>query len=293
MAFPETQSAVGLSPGGKESGVWSIRRPADDQVVLADGSVCTLDGLTPDELLALQWRAGAKFARQILAAPKGSWERSRVTCQAYSSVTRILARVQGNADRPLVMGMHPRQGRLVLDLLRRQQQRGQAARFFEIGYGTGTLLKIVADAGFLMAGIEVASALREQAIAQIGPKHASSLHLGDFLKCKAALADGPWSLVYWNDVFEHIPPDEIGDWLERIHEMLRTGGQLVTITPNWHCRPADVTKAICPPRTAAKGLHLKEYTLVEISDMLRRAGFRAWRLHWSSCRGRLSCAAAA
>ena len=149
----------------------------------------------------------------------------------------------------------------------------QSARFFEIGYGTGTLLKIVADAGFPMAGIEVASALRQQAVGQIGPKYATCLHLGEFLQCEAPLADGPWSLVYWNDVFEHVPPDEIGDWLRRIHAMLAPGGQLVTITPNWHYRPSDVTSAVCPPRTEPAGLHLKEYTLVEVSRMLRRAGF--------------------
>ena len=261
-AFPEPQSAAGLRPADN-----------DNQLVLADGSVCSLDGLAHDELLALQWRQEREFARQILTAPKGSSQRSRVTRQAYDSVTRILARTEGSMDRPLVMGMHPRQGRLVLDLLRRQQRRGQAARLFEIGYGAGTLLKIVADAGFPFAGIEIASALRRQAIEQIGAKHASSLHLGDFLDCKAPLDDGPWSLVYWNDVFEHIPPDEIGDWLERIHEMLAPGGQLVTITPNWHCRPSDVTAAVCPRRTVAQGLHLKEYTLVEVGDLLRRAGF--------------------
>ena len=86
-------------------------------------------------------------------------------------------------------------------------------------------------------------------------------------------ADGPWSLIYWNDVFEHIPPDEIGDWLQRIYQMLPPGGQLVTITPNWLCRPSDVTGRICPPRTEAEGLHLKEYTLAEVSGMLRRTGF--------------------
>ena len=265
-------SEIGLA-GGEESGLSAIQRPADNQVVLADGSVCALDGLACDELLALQWQQEREFARQILAAAKGSSARSRVTCQAYDSVTRILARVQGNIDRPLIMGMHPRYGRLVLDLLRRQQQRGLSARFFEIGYGTGTLLKIVAGAGFPIAGIEVASAMRVQAIERVGPKHASNLHLGEFLKCQAPLADGPWSLVYWNDVFEHIPPDEIGEWLERIHEMLVPGGQLVTLTPNWHCRPTDVTAAICPPRTVAAGLHLKEYTLAEVSAMFRRAGF--------------------
>jgi SAM-dependent methyltransferase len=259
--------------GGEESGLWAVPRPADNQVVLADGSVRALDGLARDELLALQWQQEQQFARQILAAPKGSSARSRATCQAYDSATRILARVQGNMDRPLIMGMHPRYGRLVLDLLRRQRRRGQSARFFEIGYGTGTLLKIVADAGFPMAGIEVASAMRQQAVGQLGPESANCLHLGEFLQCEAPLADGPWSLVYWNDVFEHVPPDEIGDWLRRIYAMLSPGGQLVTITPNWHGRPSDVTSALCPPRTEAAGLHLKEYTLVEVSRMLRRAGF--------------------
>ncbi len=258
---------------GEESSSWAVQRPADNQVILADGSVAALDRLGRDELLALQWQQEREFARQILAAPKGSSARARVTRQAYDSATQILARVQGSLDRPLDMGMHPRHGRLVVDLLRRQRQRGQAARFFEIGYGAGTLLKIVAGAGFPMAGIEVAAALRGQAVGQVGPEYAGCLHLGEFLQCQAPLADGPWSLVYWNDVFEHIPPDEIGDWLERIHTMLAPGGQLLTVTPNWHCRPSDVTGAICPPRTEPQGLHLKEYTLVEVSRLLRRAGF--------------------
>ena len=201
---------VGGEKSGK-SGPCAISRPADNQVVLADGSVCTLDGLARDELLALQWQQEREFARRILAAAKGSSARSQATCQAYDSVTRILARVQGSLDRPLVLGMHPRYGRLVVDLLRRQQRDGRAARFFEIGYGTGKLLKNVAGAGFPIAGIEIASAMREQAVEQIGAKYASCLYVGEFLKCTSALADGPWSLTYWNDVFEHIPPDEIGE----------------------------------------------------------------------------------
>jgi len=67
----------------------SLHTTADNQIVLADGSVHSLDGLARDELLALQWQQEREFARRILAAPKGSSERSRVTCHAYSSVTRI------------------------------------------------------------------------------------------------------------------------------------------------------------------------------------------------------------
>ncbi len=61
---------------GEGSGLWAIQRPADNHVFLADGSACALDGLARDELLALQWRQEREFARQILAAPKGSSERA-------------------------------------------------------------------------------------------------------------------------------------------------------------------------------------------------------------------------
>ena len=57
--------------------------------------------------------------------------------------------------------------------------------------------------------------------------------------------------------------------------MLLPGGQLVTITPNWHMRPSDITLAIHPPRTEAAGLHLKEYTLREVARLLRQAGFES------------------
>ena len=56
--------------------------------------------------------------------------------------------------------------------------------------------------------------------------------------------------------------------------MLPLGGQLVTITPNWHMRPFDATTALAyPPRTEAQGLHLKEYTLREVRGMLYESGF--------------------
>ena len=58
------------------------------------------------------------------------------------------------------MGLHPRHVRLVLDLLGRQRRRGLDARFFEIGYGAGTLLEQVRKAGFPFAGIEVSAAMQ-------------------------------------------------------------------------------------------------------------------------------------
>lgn len=246
---------------------------ADHRVVLADGSVRSLAGLTRDQLLLLQWEQERAFARAILATAKDLPERTQVICQAYDTVTQVFAAVQGKLGEAAPMGVHPRHTRLIVELLRRQRRRGLDARLFEIGFGSGRLLKGVCEAGFPIAGIEVSWAMCQQAQKSLGTEHQSRLFVGDFLRDEMPAADGPWSLVYWNDVFEHIPPDEISDWLRRIHRMLPPGGQLVTITPNWHVRPSDVTVAVHGPRTEAMGLHLKEYTLREVCDLLGRAGF--------------------
>ena len=245
----------------------------DTQVTLADGAIRDLGLLGPDQLAALQWEQEQAFARQILAAPKGSPQRAKTTSLAYDTVTKILAAASGTSGGPLVMGLHPRHTRLVVKLLAQQQRRGIRPSFFEVGYGCGLLLKRVGDFGFPTAGIEVSAAMQQQARRLLGPRHGARLYLGDLLRHRSAEAKGQYSLIYWNDVLEHLPPDETRDYLLKIHELLVPGGRLVTITPNWHVRPSDVTGAFRPPRTEAAGLHLKEYTLCEVIEQLRGAGF--------------------
>jgi SAM-dependent methyltransferase len=242
-------------------------------VVLADGNTVSLAGLSRQELLALQWKQERAFARRILAANKGTGERAEAVGQAYDTVPQIFAAAHGFGGAAPVMGVHTRHIRLVLELLRRQQRRGIEPRLFEIGFGAAKLLNAVRDAGIPFAGIEMSRSLRQKAVELLGQEHAENLHIGDFLNDGPWWRSAPWSLIYWNDVWEHIPPDEIGDWLKRIHDMLPPGGQLVTITPNWHMRPFDATALAYPPRTEAQGLHLKEYTLREVRGMLYEAGF--------------------
>ena len=242
-------------------------------VTLVDGTSRQLAGLSQRELIALQWDQERDFAVRILAAPKGSLARAEATRHAYDTVTRVFAAVCQTAGEPLRMGLQPRQEQMVVDALRRQQRHGLQPRLLEIGYASGILLRRVSAAGFSVAGIEVSAQMRQQALALLGPQFASCLHLGDFLRYEFPRAEGPFTLVYWNDVFEHVAPDEILDYLTRIHELLAPGGQLITVTPNWHVRPSDITRMVRPARSEPEGLHLKEYTLREVSALLRRAGF--------------------
>ncbi|MBN2473648.1 MAG: class I SAM-dependent methyltransferase [Pirellulales bacterium] len=253
-------------------------RPPTLEVVLEDGSSRDLGGLSGDELRLLQWEQERLFARRILDSPKGSSQRADALCHAYDTVNRIvgarMAVASGGAlDEPPVLGLDARHEQLTFRLLSRWRAAGVQPRFFEVGYGNGVLMRYLSERGFPVAGIEASASMRKHACTLLGPDHEQALLLGDFLSAELAGSGRGYHLVYWNDVFEHIPPDEVLDYLRKIHDLLVPGGQLVTITPNWHTRPSDVTGDVCRPRTEAAGLHLKEYTLREVTGLLRRAGF--------------------
>lgn len=245
-------------------------------LVLTNGSVRDLSTLDQAELKELHWQEEQILARRIVDAPKGSRERAVAIRLAYDTIARIHTARNRDCDTPLMMGLDQRYVRLVLDLLRRQQRRSVTPSFFEVGFGSGVLLKTVADQGFDVAGVEVSAALHRDACELLGLNYREWLLVGD-VRTIAAGQLGRHSLIYWNDVFEHIPPDEILEYLEAIRSMLVPGGLLVTITPNWHFRPSDITRDFCPPRTEAVGLHLKEYTLREVTALLDRAGFETVR----------------
>jgi SAM-dependent methyltransferase len=272
---------LAIHPPPAEDSKTEAPRPVA-RVVLANGECTSLDGLTRDELHALQWEQEQKFARAIVAFPAGSRERAMIVGQAYDTISAILVR-QNAADQtgraldddPLVMGLAPKYVQMVLQLLQQQVARGEGRpHLFEIGFGSGLLLKEVRDYGFPIGGVEVSSAMHQQAARLLGERYAGDLLLGDFRQVTAADLRGQPTLVYWNDVLEHVPVDEAADYVAHIHRLLAPHGQLVTITPNWLLRPSDATGDFCPPRTQARGLHLKEYRLAEIAKMLKRAGFR-------------------
>ena len=265
VVVAKTEDAVESTPAAENSG--------GTEVILADGSHLDISAMNEEDLSRLQWEQERRFARRILAASKGSRQRAEATRLAYDTMPAIVDALEGSLDETLVMGMDPRYEQIVLHTLRQQSIQGHRPSFFEIGYGAGSLLKRLGDVGYQVAGIEVSASLCQRARRLIGPHREDRLLLGDFLEHEFDSPKDRYSLIYWNDVFEHIPPDEIGDYLDKIHDLLAPGGSLVTITPNWHTRPSDITAVKCPPRTEAAGLHLKEYSLREVTRLLRERGF--------------------
>jgi len=243
--------------------------------VLIDGQRVFFSDYSDDELAKLQYDQEVAFAEAIAAAPKNSTQRMTTTRHAYQTVCKILDEIAARSgnDSLLSMGMDARYIRLTLEILSSQRKLGIGDGIFEVGFGSGLLLRAASEAGHRVAGLEVAPQLLQSALQILPTTSHDGLMLGDFPSVDLSNHLGRYSLVYWNDVFEHIPVDEISDYLTRIRSLLAPGGKLLTITPNWHMRPSDVTCKLMPPRSEASGFHLKEYTLGEVRQMLLDAGF--------------------
>ena len=136
-------------------------------------------------------------------------------------------------------------------------------------------MRALAARGYDAQGIDVSDELIERArgLAECeGRRDASSrFTAGNFIRHDFGAQK--FDLIHSNDVLEHIHPDEAGDFLSKCRELVRPGGILWVITPNRLTGPGDATILRFPWGTPAIGLHLKEYTLSELSRMLRVAHF--------------------
>jgi SAM-dependent methyltransferase len=82
-------------------------------------------------------------------------------------------------------------------------------------------------------------------------------------------------VAYSNQLMEHLHPDDAMQQLTNIYNALTHDGIYVCITPNRYTGPHDISKHFDDISTC---LHLKEYTIKELSDLFREAGFPKLKL---------------
>lgn len=97
-------------------------------------------------------------------------------------------------------------------------------RSLEIGCASGTVLHYLAGLGVPCEGVEISRMAVERAI----PAVRDRIHQGDLLTLPLA---GPYDLVYGLDVFEHLNPNRLDDYLARIGGLLADGGYLYAALP--------------------------------------------------------------
>ncbi len=78
------------------------------------------------------------------------------------------------------------------------------------------------------------------------------------------------SLIYSNQLMEHIHPDDAVEQLGNILNVLTKGGKYVCITPNRINGPHDISRYF---DNSATGFHLVEYTFTSLKELFKKTGF--------------------
>jgi SAM-dependent methyltransferase len=94
----------------------------------------------------------------------------------------------------------------------------------EIGCSTGAVIKLLDDENVYSEGVEIS----HLAVALSYPSIRRRIHFGDLL---ALNLDARYDLILGMDVFEHLNPNKLSDYLQRCHDLLRDGGFLFTNIP--------------------------------------------------------------
>lgn len=97
-------------------------------------------------------------------------------------------------------------------------------RALELGCSNGSVLKGLADLGYVAEGIEISALALERA----QPEVKGRIHLGDVLTLPLRRDH---DLVFGLDVFEHLNPNRLDVYLARLFDLLEDGGYLFANIP--------------------------------------------------------------
>ncbi len=143
-------------------------------------------------------------------------------------------------------------------------------RVLEIGCGAGAASAAISKVAAEVAGVDVSATLLEKAATRRLPRVV--FEFGDVTD-RLSFADQSFDAVYWNDVAEHLHPDDLGLALAEIRRVLRPGGHLCTITCHIDDGPHDLSCLVQPRGTPPLGMHLQEFTSRSWAASVQRAGF--------------------
>lgn len=189
------------------------------------------------------------------------------------------------ADRPWVYGEvydelfrrlphHPQHTRKARDpSMRKEIERqvmflqphlGPDKQFIEIGAGDGALSLRVAPHCASVVVIDVSEVIAERSQWPASCRFALS-HGTDI-----PVPDGSVDVAYSNQLMEHLHPDDAQAQLRDIYRSLKRGGCYVCVTPNRAAGPWDISVYF---NEVARGFHLREYSVGDLTSMFRQVGF--------------------
>lgn len=238
------------------------------------GEKIDIANLSIEDLNRTHYEEEVAYANEILKAQPFSQRRLLLAREGYKFITEIMKEVATKTGKKLHLGSRKIYSEIIIKVLNEYRQKDiqsnrKVIQFFEAGIGTGSILKELA----LLDNVNVSGCDIIIDFASSLPDNVK-VYEGAVYEVLSTLPDSSIDIFYWNDVFEHIAVDEINPLLEMIYSKLTHNGIIITITPNWHLRPTDITAKFHPQGTEAKGFHFKEYTYNEVTNLLESNGFK-------------------
>jgi SAM-dependent methyltransferase len=139
-------------------------------------------------------------------------------------------------------------------------------RALDLGCGAGDFTAMLAEAGALPLGVDVA----EAALARARARHAELEFRLTRIEGPLPLADNVFELVWSSEVIEHVA--DTARWLSEVRRVLVPGGRLLLTTPN-HGRVQVALQGI-ERFSEPLGDHLHLYTRRSLTELLAEFDFR-------------------
>ncbi len=136
--------------------------------------------------------------------------------------------------------------------------------FLEIGPGNCSLLIKVSELVKKAYGVDVSTATTKDLIF---PEN-SQILLSDGRNIP--LPDDSVDVAFSHQFIEHLHPEDAMVHLENVYRTLRKDGVYICITPNRLSGPHDISRYFGRIATC---FHLKEYTVSELSQIMKQVGF--------------------
>ena len=142
-------------------------------------------------------------------------------------------------------------------------------KIYEVGSGKGEMISYLASLDFECKATEISHERGEK----FCPKQFNlKWGISDGIHLQKFESPNSYDVVISNQVIEHLHPDDLCQHFKGVLSILSKGGKYIFITPHRYKGPSDISRVFKCDR--AMGMHLKEYTYLELKELLKISGFK-------------------
>lgn len=140
---------------------------------------------------------------------------------------------------------------------------------YEIGSGKGDLIKYLASFGYRCKATEIT---KERGQSFMPTNSQIIWGTSDGVNLKEFEPINSYDVVLSNQVIEHLHPNDLNQHFQNCYEILRNNGRYIFTTPHKFAGSSDISRIFGSEKTC--GMHLREYTYIELQDLLLKSGFK-------------------